>query len=72
MRLTASAVAMNVFAGTITSSAALTPATRSANSSASVPLATPTTCPTPICRAYACSNPSTAAPPMNAALSKTS
>ena len=43
-RLTASAVAMNVLAGTMTSSPAPTPTAISANASASVPEPTPIAC----------------------------
>ena len=45
-RLTASAVAMNVLAGTITRSPGRTPSARSASTSASVPEETATQCPT--------------------------
>ena len=44
---TASAVAMNVLRGTITSSPGPIPRPARISSSASVPLATPTQCPTP-------------------------
>ena len=51
IRLTASAVAMKVLAGRMTSAPAVTPEARSASSRASVPLATPTQFPAPRNRA---------------------
>ena len=54
----ASAVAMKVLAGMITSPRGRTPTARSASSRASVPLATPTQWSTLMVSAYACSNSS--------------
>jgi hypothetical protein len=71
IRATASAVAMNVFAGRIASSPGPTPTARNASSSASVPLATPTQCWTPANAAYSRSNPATSSPPTNAVSAST-
>ena len=64
IREAASAVAMKVFAGMMTSSPAPTPTARKASSRASVPLDTPTTCPTPMYSAYSSSKAVTSGPPM--------
>ncbi len=72
MRETASAVAMNVLAGRITSPPGPTPTARSASSSASVPLATPMQCADPTNAAYSSSNRLTAGPPTNAVAANTS
>ena len=70
-RQTASAVAMNVLAGTMHSSPAPTPSARNAISIASVPLATPTQCRVPVNAAYSDSNAATCGPAMNEVLAST-
>ena len=71
MREAASAVAMNVLAGTMTSPPGPTPAARSASSRASVPLATPMQWSTPMNSAYFCSKSATAGPSTKAVAAKT-
>src|SRR6185437_2981400 len=70
-RTTASADAMKVLAGTITSSPAPIPSAVSVSAIASVPLATPIACGDPQYAAQDCSNSSTASPPIKAPDSST-
>jgi hypothetical protein len=64
----AATVAMNVFGTVTTVSPGRTPAARSANRSASVPLPTPTASRVPVNSANSRSKPSTIGPPMNPAV----